>query len=601
MKLFIVIYLYLFVFIAPAIASSDFSTSFISTYSVDADASTLVSHQVTLKNEKPNIFVSEFSIAIGSTNLKNISASDESGILPAAVETENNLTRIRVGLEKSPALGEGQTKKFSIRYLNFDIAASIGNIVEINIPKLSNSRQFKEFETIVSVPVSFGQPSTMIPNPIKISPSAKTVSYTFSRNDGSGISAVFGDNQTYEVKLNYFLENKELSPRIKTVALPPDTAFQKITIKDISPPPIKIDRDADGNWLAVFSLKPNEKIIVSANLMAQIYMRATVPIPAGNPGDYLKPTKYWPADDDEIKSLAENLKTPTAIYTYVVGNLDYDYSKVENSPRRLGAKAALLNPKSSICTEFTDLFIALARAAGIPARELNGFAWTDNPKLRPLSLTSDILHSWPEYWDPDNGRWVQVDPTWGNTTGNIDYFSKLDFNHIVFAIHGSSDTSPLPAGFYKTQADQNKTVEVKPVKSNPDAETWFNAEVEIPAKISSLFPSEIKIRLKNTGAQSIYNLVVAINSAIEWPKINDSIDYLLPLQTTELKFKIKPKNRFNGFKLPVTVTIGDKSYESIVAAGIIPINWPQAIFILAGLPIVLAGIATATWRLRLRK
>jgi len=51
--------------------------------------------------------------------------------------------------------------------------------------------------------------------------------------------------------------------------------------------------------------------------------------------------------------------------------------------------------------EFTDLFIALSRAAGIPAREINGFAYTDDIRLRPLDLVTDMLHAWPEYYDEE--------------------------------------------------------------------------------------------------------------------------------------------------------------------------------------------------------
>ena len=120
----------------------------------------------------------------------------------------------------------------------------------------------------------------------------------------------------------------------------------------------------------------------------------------------------------------------------MVSNLTYDYAKAEKGNDWKGSVYALKNPGSAICTEFTDLFIALSRAAGIPARELEGFAWTENPKLRPLSLSGDVLHAWPEYWDKDKNLWIQIDPTWGNTTGSIDYFTKLDFNHIVLLFMG---------------------------------------------------------------------------------------------------------------------------------------------------------------------
>ena len=58
--------------------------------------------------------------------------------------------------------------------------------------------------------------------------------------------------------------------------------------------------------------------------------------------------------------------------------------------------------------EFTDLFVAIARAAGIPARESVGYAYTTNSRLRPLSLVTDVLHAWPEYYDADKKIWVHL-------------------------------------------------------------------------------------------------------------------------------------------------------------------------------------------------
>jgi transglutaminase-like putative cysteine protease len=63
------------------------------------------------------------------------------------------------------------------------------------------------------------------------------------------------------------------------------------------------------------------------------------------------------------------LKTPENIYKFVTNNLSYNYYRVKPDVERLGAKDALANPDEAICTEFTDLFITLARSAGIPARE----------------------------------------------------------------------------------------------------------------------------------------------------------------------------------------------------------------------------------------
>ena len=110
--------------------------------------------------------------------------------------------------------------------------------------------------------------------------------------------------------------------------------------------------------------------------------------------------------------------------------------------------------------EFTDTFIALSRAAGIPAREINGYAYTENPHVQPMGMVSDVLHSWPEYYDKEKNFWVPIDPTWGNTTGGVDFFHKLDLRHFAFVIHGVDSSKPYPPGSYKLGANPQKDVYV---------------------------------------------------------------------------------------------------------------------------------------------
>ena len=59
------------------------------------------------------------------------------------------------------------------------------------------------------------------------------------------------------------------------------------------------------------------------------------------------------------------------------------------------------------CTEHTRLFIALARAAGIPAREVSGVIWIDDEQQ------TFGWHAWAEV--ELNGHWRPVDPTGGVT------------------------------------------------------------------------------------------------------------------------------------------------------------------------------------------
>lgn len=68
-----------------------------------------------------------------------------------------------------------------------------------------------------------------------------------------------------------------------------------------------------------------------------------------------------------------------------------------------GSSLTALESLSGDCTEHTVLFIALARAAGIPARICSGVAYARD---------AFYYHFWPEVYV---GSWVQMDPTLGQT------------------------------------------------------------------------------------------------------------------------------------------------------------------------------------------
>ena len=74
-----------------------------------------------------------------------------------------------------------------------------------------------------------------------------------------------------------------------------------------------------------------------------------------------------------------------------------------------GSSLTALESLSGDCTEHTVLFIALARAAGIPARICSGITFAKD---------AFYYHFWPEVYV---GRWVQMDPTLGQTIADANH------------------------------------------------------------------------------------------------------------------------------------------------------------------------------------
>ena len=86
--------------------------------------------------------------------------------------------------------------------------------------------------------------------------------------------------------------------------------------------------------------------------------------------------------------------------------------------------ADIMEKKSGDCTEHALLFVTLARALGIPAREVSGIYYADE-------LGGFGGHAWAEV--ALNGKWVPVDPAWSQ--------SWTDAAHIRMYTYGVSDYS----------------------------------------------------------------------------------------------------------------------------------------------------------------
>ncbi len=79
--------------------------------------------------------------------------------------------------------------------------------------------------------------------------------------------------------------------------------------------------------------------------------------------------------------------------------------------------AAVIDGRRGDCTEHAALYVAMARRAGIPAREANGLMWVE-------SLGAFGGHAWAEV--ALDGVWVPVDPTWGQMPADATHIRLSD-------------------------------------------------------------------------------------------------------------------------------------------------------------------------------
>jgi hypothetical protein len=139
---------------------------------------------------------------------------------------------------------------------------------------------------------------------------------------------------------------------------------------------------------------------------------------------YTKATASIQSDHETIRDLTKKIigdeqdavKKAGLLEKWVYKNLRGSYAA--NADNAL----AVLDNKAGDCTEHALLFVALARAAGLPAREVGGLGFV--PGKKPLFG----WHAWAEVHD--GSQWVTVDPTWDEV--------YVDATHIKFS-EGSGD------------------------------------------------------------------------------------------------------------------------------------------------------------------
>ncbi len=94
----------------------------------------------------------------------------------------------------------------------------------------------------------------------------------------------------------------------------------------------------------------------------------------------------------------------------------------------LPTASTVLDKKLGDCTEHTWLFVALARAAGLPARPVYGVGYTGD------GHASFGYHAWAEV--AIDGHWVAVDPTWGEPVADATHLRLASELSDVAAIIG---------------------------------------------------------------------------------------------------------------------------------------------------------------------
>jgi len=169
------------------------------------------------------------------------------------------------------------------------------------------------------------------------------------------------------------------------------------------------------------------------------FLRFRAPV-TEEPGVRVLAGRFRPADLDSGPEVAKALDDLTLGISH---DLAYDPA-VTNV---YSGVAEVLSLRAGVCQDFAHVFIAAARALGVPARYVSGYIHAPGPD----GVTEGASHAWAEAWVPGAG-WVGFDATHPVRVGE---------NHVRVAVGRDYRDAAPTRGVYVGTATGTMTVSVQ--------------------------------------------------------------------------------------------------------------------------------------------
>ncbi len=192
-----------------------------------------------------------------------------------------------------------------------------------------------------------------------------------------------------------------------------------VKVRAKAPGPIdNIKDDIKSATQTVEQKSPNELVVTVAARRPGPDKKIQLPVTNPELAAFVKPTAEITSDNPMVTSQAREIAGDDRDAWSVAQKLgDWTYKNLEWKKVARAGAAETLATREADCSEFSQLYVSMARSLGLPARIVSGLAYSGN---------SFGGHAWVEVWV---GEWVELDPTWGT--------------HFVDATHIRNEASTL--------------------------------------------------------------------------------------------------------------------------------------------------------------
>ncbi len=280
--------------------------------------------------------------------------------------------------------------------------------------------------------------------------------------------------------------------------------------------------------------------------------------------EYLEETEKIVIDDDilhQANQIAEGeddlFIVEFKLATWTKENIEYNLNTLTETASQ--DSAWVLQNKYGVCDELTNLFIAMNRALGIPARFVSGLSYTDSE----LFQENWGLHGWAEVYFPRYG-WVSFDPTYGQ-------YGYIDASHVKLSQSVDSDKSSTSYEWQGVNVDLTPNMmetDVEIIEQDSKIENPISISVDIHSnKVDFGSYNLVKAKIKNNKNHYV-GLELSLNKPIELENIGKEVKYvyLAPKQEKTVYWLVQvddnlKKNYIYTFKISVDSSLGFSEEE----------------------------------------
>lgn len=366
-------------------------------------------------------------------------------------------------------IGVGSSTVFSVEYSNYGMIEKKGALTDIYAPGFAPDFKFgsenTEINYVTKVFLADSLPAINFVAPAQnsIEKLDGNTIYTIAQEDlvGQNIWFQLGQEQFYKFTIKQEVQSSEEQNKGNyneyKLVLPRDMTEarigQNIFYKEISPEPYQVVLDKDGNLVATFRIPSHLSETISIEGYAELntnHKKVTnknsgeISDLQSFPGldDYTDGAEFWEVSNVDIQMKAKELqgteqnvnKLIQKTYEYIVDTIDYSQVKRFGINERQGALKTLQGG-AAVCMEYSDLFLTLMRAQGIPARAAFGYGYDSI-----LPDDKQEAHQWVQVYVPGLKDWISIDVTWGESGNSL---IGGDLNH--FYTHVASVEPEVPA------------------------------------------------------------------------------------------------------------------------------------------------------------